>query len=31
MTREVEAEGSKEDFDRAFKKIAKEKPEKVKR
>lgn len=26
MAREVEAEGSKEDFDRVFKKIAKEKP-----
>jgi hypothetical protein len=27
MAREVEAEGSKEDFDRAFKKIAKKKPQ----
>ena len=26
MAREVEAEGSKEDFEKAFKKVAKEKP-----
>jgi hypothetical protein len=31
MAREVEAEGSKEDFEKAFKKVAKEKPEKAKR
>jgi hypothetical protein len=26
MAREIEAEGSKEDFERAFKQVAKEKP-----
>lgn len=31
MTREVAAEGSKDDFKKAFKKVAKEKPEKAKR
>ena len=31
MAREVEAEGLKEEFERAFKKVAKEKPEKAKR
>ena len=28
MAREVEADGSKEDFERVFKKVAKEKPKK---
>jgi hypothetical protein len=31
MAREVEVEGSKEVFDKAFKKVVKEKPEKAKR